>query len=162
MVQAENSFSQLLRINPQSVTVLRSYAQFLLEVVNHDSKVRCYQIQQPSDIFNKLELLKACSAFLGRVQANQLLDEADRIEDVESKRHQMAAVNIVMMQECEPLDGSSETVGLITVSAKPESLGQINSFNAVALRMFGYTNRDIVGRNISTLIPEPFASVHNK
>lgn len=33
------SYGQLLRINPQSVTVLRSYAQFLIEVVNHDAKV---------------------------------------------------------------------------------------------------------------------------
>ncbi len=39
---------------------------------------------------------------------------------------------------------------------------QINSLNATALKMYGYANRDIVGRNISTLIPEPFASVHNK
>jgi hypothetical protein len=40
--QAENSFGQLLRINPQSVTVLRAYAQFLLEVVNHDSKASIF------------------------------------------------------------------------------------------------------------------------
>ena len=39
---------------------------------------------------------------------------------------------------------------------------QINSLNAAALRMYGYTNRDVVGRNISALIPEPFATLHNK
>ena len=40
-------------------------------------------------------------------QANQLLDEADRIEDNDSRRHQMAAVNIVFSQEVDSLDGSS-------------------------------------------------------
>ena len=64
-------------------------------------------------------------------QANDLLEEADRIEDSESRRHLMAAVNIVFSQECEPLDGSSETVGLITISAKPESLGQVCALCAV-------------------------------
>lgn len=95
-------------------------------------------------------------------QANQILDEADRIEDAESKRHQLTAVNVTYLQECEALDGSLETVGLITISAKAESLGQINTMNSSALRMFGYTARDIVGRNLSTLIPEPFGTVHNK
>lgn len=37
---AERHFTQLLRINPHSVTALRSYAQFLLEVVNNSEKVR--------------------------------------------------------------------------------------------------------------------------
>ena len=39
-LQAEASYVQLLRINPQSLVVLRNYAQFLLEVVNQDEKVR--------------------------------------------------------------------------------------------------------------------------
>lgn len=37
---AERHFTQLLRINPHSVTALRSYSQFLLEVVNNAEKVR--------------------------------------------------------------------------------------------------------------------------
>ena len=39
---------------------------------------------------------------------------------------------------------------------------QITSINATALRLFGYTNRDVIGRNVSYLIPEPFASIHDK
>ena len=85
-------------------------------------------------------------------------------------------------------DASSELVGLITISAKPDSLGNINSVNNAGLRMvrvcsrhpprlprmpphppfwlphtqFGLSAREVVGRNISTLIPEPIASVHQR
>jgi hypothetical protein len=93
--QAEASFGQLLRINPQSVVVLRSYAQFLLEVVNHDAK------------------------------AWMLLDEADRIEDATSRKLSTMHAEIVFDQENDQLDGSAETVGLISVSARPETLGQV-------------------------------------
>ena len=31
-----------------------------------------------------------------------------------------------------------------------------------ALRMFGCTRRDLVGRNISSLVPQPFASAHQQ
>lgn len=37
---AERHFTQLLRINPQSVNALRNYARFLLEVVNNNEKVK--------------------------------------------------------------------------------------------------------------------------
>lgn len=48
----------------------------------------------------------------------------------------------------------------MTVSAKTESLGVIDTVNQTAQRLFGLTSRDLVGRNISTLIPEPIASLH--
>ncbi len=32
----------------------------------------------------------------------------------------------------------------------------------VALRMFGYTKRDMIGQNINEIIPEPIATVHQQ
>ncbi len=39
---------------------------------------------------------------------------------------------------------------------------QIHSVNAAAAKIFGYGTRDLIGRNISSVIPEPIASVHGK
>lgn len=45
----------------------------------------------------------------------------------------MAAVNVVFFQEGDSLDGSSENTGLITISAKPETLGQVSTGVTVQL-----------------------------
>ncbi len=31
-----------------------------------------------------------------------------------------------------------------------------------ALKMFGYTRRDMIGKNINVVVPEPLATVHRK
>jgi len=41
------------------------------------------------------------------------------------------------------------------------SAGQISSINPATVRMFGYSDVELVGRNISMLMPEPFRSSHD-
>jgi len=47
--------------------------------------------------------------------------------------------------------------GVITIDAQ----GNIASFNASACRMFGYTPEEVLGRNVSLLMPEPESGRHD-
>ena len=47
---------------------------------------------------------------------------------------------------------------LVTISDR----GLITSANRVVKKMFGYSAEELIGKNVSVLIPEPFASKHDK
>ena len=130
--RADAAFTQLLAINPRSIQTLRSYAQFLLEVTNNPSK------------------------------ANRLLEEAESIEDEVSKAHAERGNSVVFLSQDVSINASSENVAVITVSQDPRTMGEILTSNPQALKLFGYTRREMVGRTIDSLLPEPVASFHQR
>jgi PAS domain S-box-containing protein len=63
------------------------------------------------------------------------------------------------------LDSEARTRGVVETAADAivtvEEDGTIESLNPAALRMFGYAHREIVGRNVNQLMPEPYRSEHD-
>jgi PAS domain S-box-containing protein len=49
-------------------------------------------------------------------------------------------------------------VGTITIDER----GHIKSFDAVSERIFGYTQEQVAGKNVSVLMPLPYREEHNE
>ena len=54
-------------------------------------------------------------------------------------------------------NGNIAAVGTITI----DGMGCITAFDEVAVRLFGYESAEVVGRNVSMLMPEPYHSQHD-
>src|SRR5690606_27093746 len=52
----------------------------------------------------------------------------------------------------------SAVTGIITI----DSEGRIETVNQAAERLFGYAASELIGRNVSVLMPEPYASRHDE
>ena len=66
-----------------------------------------------------------------------------------------------MFQDANMLDLSREDMGVISISQTLNKLGVVESANSVALTMFGYHKWDLVGKNISALVPSPMNARHD-
>lgn len=133
--QGDNVFRQLMELAPQSAAVMRSYADFLLEISNNPRK------------------------------AIELLQAAEQIEEDESKAHaggDAETKDYPFMARAPEFDLSNENVSLVRISGDPGRLGVITDANPASLKLFGYGRRELIGKNIDALLPEPLASVHQR
>jgi hypothetical protein len=156
----EAVFKELLAIVPTSVPVMRLYAEYLIDVANNAKLAE--------------ELMH---------DADQAEDELSKASTVRHSASDFAFGSIVTF------DLGSDGVGLVRVSARDDNeaesrgsrgaggpggggagptdmsvttIGSITSANANALKLLGYTSvkREVLGREMSLLIPHPIASIH--
>lgn len=129
---AHSNFEKLLRINAQSVPVLRAYGGFILDM--HGD-------------------IKTSSALLHR--ADEVEDQRALItSDVTELRFNSNQKN--------SLDIYDERNALVSMSIDEDTFSLIMGCNSSARDMYGYNSAsEMIGKNINVIIPEPLASIHN-
>jgi len=139
--RGEAIFRQLLDMAPQSTLVMRSYADFLLEISNDPKKA--------------LELLQA---------AEQIEEDESKVRTANTRAGNEGTdgKDLPFMALAPDFDLSNENVALVRISGDISRLGVILDANPSALKLFGYGRREVIGKNISVVCPEPMSAVHNK
>lgn len=130
---AEKHYAALIRLNDQSIPAMRAYARFMLDCA-HDE-----------------------------VRGNAMLQAADDLEDSRSRvRTEVATSSISLLEYSRvPLDFMDDMNAVVQVSSAVNNLGTITAVNNRMCVMFGHKSIDIVGRNVSTLIPAPIDEMHD-
>ncbi|KAJ3160495.1 hypothetical protein HDU88_007955 [Geranomyces variabilis] len=96
-----------------------------------------------------------------RDAGQKLLDHADELEESRGGRDQEEQEGMGGEELLQP-DMLSENSGLFTISGNYEDIGMITSVNKAALKIFHYRKSDVQHKNISMIIPSPFAEVHDE
>ncbi len=71
------------------------------------------------------------------------------------------AAQVVLFQDAHVLDPSRDDVAVFVISHALSNLAVIESVNTTALTMFGYNKRDMLGKNISIIVPPPMNARHD-
>jgi PAS domain S-box-containing protein len=129
---AEKSFAELFILHPQSLSTIRLYAAFNVHVTCNADK------------------------------AFALSAEADRLEDMNSKEHNMEGVSRLQLLAESSLDIMAENTAIITLGASARNLGLISSANAAACKLFGYARLQLERRSAFTLLPADVGALHEE
>ena len=87
-------------------------------------------------------------------ELRQLTDDLQMVRQKSADAETVALEKTVRIQAI--LDGATDAI--ITIRAD----GAIESFNGAAERMFGYHADEVIGRNISMLMPPPYRDEHDR
>ena len=101
----------------------------------------------PRGVITETDVVLRCVNYLiAGVVVGKLVESLDRA--VSSKNELEGNLSVVV---------ESVLDGLITIDAS----GTILSFNAAAEQMFGYERSEVIGRNVSLLMPDPYHAEHD-
>jgi PAS fold len=80
--------------------------------------------------------------------------------DVPFAHNQVAVIMIGQSLSDLGIIQTANAYGTVTLCLQ-QLLAPFMSVDAAALRMFGYNRRDLIGKNIDVLVPEPMSSAHH-
>ncbi len=129
---AEDNFKALFSLSPQALAQMRMYASFNLHVAGNAEK------------------------------ASVLLGEAERIEDSRSREHRSEAGAQLDLLAESPLDVWGESTAIITISSNIRDLGVVQSLNAAACRLLGYSRIQLERRSAFALMPPVLDRLHEE
>jgi PAS domain S-box-containing protein len=126
------NYKALLEINPNSVPVLRTYGLLLLDLVG--------ELPRASALFARADTVEheRSVALMTTAQSGDFLSRVDANLDIFDERNAVFGISVAR-----------------------QSMGEVETINPAVTRMFGLQSKDIVGDNISRIIPSPIAEVHN-
>ncbi|HEY9756338.1 MAG TPA: PAS domain S-box protein, partial [Oculatellaceae cyanobacterium] len=134
IVQVEDYWAKLIKVNSNAPKALKMYADFLIEILNDAeaggellSRAKETAIARPNYNPNSLD-------------ATELMGMGDM---------------------CASMGGADGTPCMVA-SGEQGKLGEILQFNMAVCRLFGYTKAELAGRKITSLMPEMYARVHDK
>eukprot|EP01137_Pigoraptor_chileana_P024278 Opistho-2@91960 len=131
----QKSFRTLLRMSPDSPQVCRMYANWLGTVM-YDQEKKVKYLNRAAVLESGVEDAEGQDGGAG---ALSMFRGAGRL-DIDGMR-----------------DGSSAVLRLL---CDEERLGTVETVNAAALRLFGCARHDLIGRDFTVVLPEPFARAY--
>ncbi|KAJ3063448.1 hypothetical protein HDU98_000762 [Podochytrium sp. JEL0797] len=131
-----NSYLALIKLSPHSPNVFRMYGSFLMHILNDTKK------------------------------GQELIDHAEEIEEAAQRERGLTSElendDDLATPDQEDMNMFSDDNGLITISGEKQNLCHITNANAMALKLFGYKKHELVGKNVSKIIPNPFSVLHDE
>ncbi|KAI9337574.1 hypothetical protein BDR26DRAFT_980806 [Obelidium mucronatum] len=154
---AQIHFTTLLKLSPDSPGVYRMYGRFLINALN-DKKNGQDLLDHADEIEEEAE----------RENGAEDDDDDDGDGDGSDRGNVSDFDGSGMSLEDKPppkkemnINLFSEDNCVITISGERHNIGCILSMNAKANKLFGYKKGETVGRNITLIIPSPFAEAHD-
>ena len=134
IVQVEDYWAKLIKVNSNAPKALKMYADFLIEILN--------------DAEAGGELLsRAKETAIARPNYNATSLDATEL--------------MGMGDICASMGGADGTPCMVA-NGEQGKLGEILQFNMAVCRIFGYTKAELSGRKITSLMPDMYARVHDK
>ncbi|KAJ3337012.1 hypothetical protein HDU83_008999, partial [Entophlyctis luteolus] len=135
ITDGQASYLALLKLSPQSPNVYRLYGSFMIGVMN--------DARRGQELIDHAEDLEE-SAQRGGGDGGG--------EDDDGAQHPLATSHMDMF---------SDRNGLVTISGEKNNMCEVIHVNQTCLDMFGFKKQDLVGQNITKIIPHPFARPHD-
>jgi len=130
--QAEGRFKVLLTMNPEGISVLRAYASFQRNLLHNATT------------------------------AHELDMRAGALVEAASRANKHLVPRFELFSKAPDLGFMDEGVAMVTISVEVSRVGEILSVNSAGCRLFGRNRSDLVGSNISVIMPKPISTVHDQ
>lgn len=141
------------RFISRSMRSIESEKEVYMQELEQKELVLAERIQ---DLLQTQKLLELKSDRLEET-GNLLSQARDQAVKAKEEQEYIALENKINLQRTAAIVDNVIN-GIVTIDGN----GNIETFNIVAENIFGYKESDVLGKNISLLIPEPHASKHNQ
>jgi PAS domain S-box-containing protein len=110
---------------------------------------------------NSIPVLRMYAGFLldvanDPVLGHELLVRAEELEDQQSKDHSEGT-----QETANGVPSLDDRHAIVSISGELKKLGTIFQVNATALRLLGYNKYEMINRNVTVIVPAPFAQHHH-